>query len=88
VVGISCEMGFHALFRECILQVSMVHMSMKRKALVMVGAIALAIAVIAAALVLAELSFVKEGTELVADIPSPGGKWDAMLMVRNGGKFR
>jgi hypothetical protein len=31
------------------------------------------------------LALVRSWTEVVRDVPSPDGKWDVMLMVRNGG---
>jgi hypothetical protein len=45
----------------------------------------LILAVMAVVFVVAGLAFMKSATQVVADIPSPGDKWDAMLMVRNGG---
>ena len=31
------------------------------------------------------IAYVRLGTTVIANIPSPNGKWDAVLMVRNGG---
>ena len=41
--------------------------------------------VIYALMTVASLALVKSATDVVGDVPSPDGKWDVMLMVRNGG---
>jgi len=60
-------------------------MDQKRKALRVVFGFLLVCTVIAALFLVAGLAFMKSATFVVADIPSPDEKWDAMLMVRNGG---
>ena len=60
-------------------------MSRRTRVLAIVGAIGFFAAVIAGLASLAGFAFVRSGTDVVADTTSPDGKWDAMLMVRNGG---
>ena len=59
---------------------------MKRKTLAIVGGVIIGALVIACAVVLlAPLALVRSWTEVVGDVPSPDGKWDVVLMVRNAG---
>lgn len=58
---------------------------MKRKALIMSGGLLVGIFVIYILMTVASLAFVRSATDVVGDVLSPDGKWDAMLMVRNGG---
>lgn len=58
---------------------------MKRKAFIIGGGLLLGVFVIYVLMTAASLAFVKSATDVVSDVPSPDGKWDVMLMVRNGG---
>ena len=58
---------------------------MKRKSLAIVGGVVLAVLIICAAVWIAPFALVRSGTEVVGDVLSPDGKWDVVLMVRNGG---
>ena len=60
-------------------------MDLKQKTLRIVFGSLLVLAVMAVVCLVAGLAFLKSATQVVADIPSPDGKWDAMLMERNGG---
>src|ERR1035437_10140900 len=60
-------------------------MDRKRKTLRIVFGFLLICTLIAAVFLVAGLAFMKSATYVVADIPSPDDKWDAMLRVRNGG---
>jgi hypothetical protein len=57
----------------------------KRKALAVVGGLLLAMFIICAVVLIAPLALVRSWTEVVGDVPSPDGKWDVVLMVRNAG---
>ena len=41
--------------------------------------------IICAVVLIAPLALVRSWTEVVGDVPSPDGKWDVVLMVRNAG---
>jgi hypothetical protein len=58
---------------------------MKRKAFIIGGRLLAGVFVIYALMTVASLAFVKSATNVVGDVFSPDGKWDVMLMVRNGG---
>jgi hypothetical protein len=57
--------------------------TVKRKSLAILGGLVLAI--ICAVLWIAPLALVRSWTEVIGDMPSPDGKWDVVLMVRNAG---
>ena len=59
--------------------------TVKRKSLAIVGGVVLAVLIISAAVWIAPFALVRSGTEVVGDVLSPDGKWDVVLMVRNGG---
>ncbi|MFZ0814338.1 MAG: hypothetical protein WAM78_02400 [Candidatus Sulfotelmatobacter sp.] len=58
---------------------------MKRKSLAIVGGVVLAMLVIWAVVWIAPLALVRSWTEVVGYVPSPDGKWDVVLMIRNAG---
>ncbi|MGO8793359.1 MAG: hypothetical protein ACLQLC_00925 [Candidatus Sulfotelmatobacter sp.] len=58
---------------------------MKRKSVVIVGGVVLAVLIVCAVVWVAPLALVRSWTEVVGDVPSPDGKWDVLLMVRNAG---
>jgi len=60
-------------------------MGMKRKALAIGGGFLLAVFIIWALVSIASLAFVRSATDVVDHVSSPDGKWDVVLMVRNGG---
>jgi hypothetical protein len=51
----------------------------------MVGVVVLAVLIICAVVWIAPLALVRSWTEVVGNVPSPDGKWDVVLMVRNAG---
>ena len=57
----------------------------RKRALIIGGGLLVGVFVIYALMTAASLAFVKSATEVVRDVPSPDGKWDVMLMLRNGG---
>jgi hypothetical protein len=57
----------------------------RRKSLAIVGGVVLAILIICAVVWVGPLAVVRSWTEVVGDVPSPDGKWDVVLMVRNAG---
>jgi len=57
----------------------------KRKLLAIVVGVILAILIICAFVWIAPLALVRSWTEVVGFVPSPDGKWDVVLMVRNAG---
>src|ERR1700682_2450905 len=59
--------------------------TVKRKSLAIVGGVVLAVLIICAVVWIAPLALVRSWTEVVGDVPSPDGKWDVVLMVRNAG---
>jgi hypothetical protein len=59
--------------------------TVKRKSLTIVGGVVLAVLIICAAVWIGPFALVRSGTEVVGDVLSPDGKWDVVLMVRNGG---
>ena len=59
--------------------------TVKRKSVAIVGGVVLAVLIICAVVWIAPLALVRSWTEVVGDVPSPDGKWDVVLMVRNAG---
>jgi hypothetical protein len=60
--------------------------TVKQKTLGIVIKVIVATLILCAAVVLvAPLALVRSWTEVVGDVPSPDGKWDVVLMVRNAG---
>jgi hypothetical protein len=59
--------------------------TVKRRSLAIVGGVVLAVLIICAVVLIAPLALVRSWTEVVGDVPSPDGKWDVVLMVRNAG---
>ena len=59
--------------------------TVKRKPLIIVGGIVLAVIITCAVVRVAPLALVRSWTEVIGDVPSPDGKWDVVLMVRNAG---
>jgi hypothetical protein len=57
----------------------------KQKSITIVSGIVLAVFIICAAVWIASLALVRSWTEVVGDVPSPDGKWNVVLMVRNAG---
>lgn len=61
-------------------------LTVKRKMLPIVGGVVIGILIIGSVVVmLAPLLLVRSWTEVVGDVPSPDGKWDVVMMVRNAG---
>jgi hypothetical protein len=50
-----------------------------------VGGLAITVIITCAVVRVAPLALVRSWTEVVGDVPSPDGKWDVLLMVRNAG---
>jgi hypothetical protein len=59
--------------------------TVKRKPLAIVGAAVIAVLIICTVVWITPLALVRSWTEVVGDVPSPDGKWDVVLMVRNAG---
>ncbi len=59
--------------------------TVKRKSVATVGGVILAVLIICAVVWIVPLALVRSWTEVVGDVPSPNGKWDVVLMVRNAG---
>jgi hypothetical protein len=57
----------------------------KRKSLAIVSGVVLGVLIICTGVLIIPLALVRSGTEVVGDVPSPDGKWDVVLMVRNAG---
>jgi hypothetical protein len=59
--------------------------TVKRKPLAIVGAAVIAVLIICTVVWITPLALVRSWTDVVGDVPSPGGKWDVVLIVRNAG---
>jgi hypothetical protein len=59
--------------------------TVNRKSLAIAGGVVLATLIICALVWIAPLALVRSWTEVVGYVPSPDGKWDVVLMVRNAG---
>jgi len=59
--------------------------AVKRKSLAIVGGVVLVVLLTCSVVWITPLALVRSWTEVVGDVPSPDGKWDVVLMVRNAG---
>jgi hypothetical protein len=59
--------------------------TVKRRSLTIASGVALAVLIICAVVWIVPLALVRSWTEVAGDVPSPDGKWDVVLMVRNAG---